>query len=174
MKYLIVLTVLMSAQSFALRGIYAGLHGGAITPSAADTNQGSGYGADFGLRLTKSYDFTVNFNKSDHPDGLVLWNGCAGIEMRMFRGMADMELTLGVGAGAYSVAINNETEMKFGVNGGMTLDFLVSRAVHIGIQGRLHAFPNGIAGRGGFSSIMVRLGYLWSMGDSSLTLPDMQ
>ena len=169
------LAVLFCTPLFALRGYYVGLHGGMVTPNNAATDQGLGYGADVGLRLTKSFDVTTTFNASNQPSGLLMWNAGSGVELRMFRGMADMELTLGAGAAAYSLALNGINEMKFGVNGGITLDFVMSRSFHLGTQIRFHAFSGGgNANITGFQTFMVRLGYFWSTSDSTLTLPDMQ
>ena len=174
MKILLILCLMVSGSSFAaLRGVYAGIRGGSVAPSSG-TDGGTGLGVDVGLRVNKSYDWTMTMQSSNgHPSGFTSSMLGTGIDMRMFRGMAEMELSLGIGIGAYSLNIYNQSSLQPGINGGLTLDFVFSRSFHLGMALKLHGYPNNPNYGNGFQTLMARFGYFFGFTDNSLTLPDM-
>lgn len=170
MKFFLVLVLCTaSIEAQALRGVYVGLRGGPVTQNQTNALSNSGIGADVGLRLTKEYDLVTFMQSSSSGDFSQFSLGANG-EMRIFRRMAELELSLGAGAAMYALSGATGSQIVPGVNLGMTVDFVVNRCVHLGTMARYHLYSSANYGSG-FTVWMVRLGYYFSLAEeTSMTI----
>ena len=161
MRYIVLCLLTVSLPVWALKGIYLGVRGGPCNPK--DVVEGSGLGLDIGARVNKSYDLVGQFQTSIHNNNFSHWyTGMSG-EMRIFRGMGDLELSLGLGAGLYSLSETGDSGLKPGVNLGVILDFVLDGVVHVGTMARYHAFSPGSSYGSSMSVWMIRVGYYFSL-----------
>lgn len=169
MRACLLLLAGVTASAWAMRGVYVGIRGGQCT--IKNDGQQTGLGMDLGLRMTKAFDLVAQGQASFGSDVLNHWMAGVSGEMRVFRGMADLEFSMGIGAGLYSLTANSNTDLKPGINLGVSLDFVIDRAVHLGSMARYHAFTGGGAYGDNMVVWMVRVGYYFpTTPETSLSL----
>ncbi len=160
---------LISLPALAVRGTYLGLRAGPVTLNNTQVLSSSGMGLDVGFRMTKAYDIVAQLQVSQ-SGAFSHWIPSVSGEMRIFRGMAELELSLGLGLGMYALSGIGDSELRPGINGGVTLDYVINRALHIGTTARYHTFGSDRYGSS-MTIWMVRLGYYFSfVEDTSLPL----
>lgn len=165
MRLVLGIGLFLSSLAWPVRGTYVGARVGNIALSGVASGASTALGVDVGMRMTKAYDLVAHFQASQSGSYSHWTPGVSG-EMRIFRGMADLELSLGAGVGFYAFSGIGDSEFRPGLNAGVTLDYVINRALHIGTMGRFHAIGSDRYGKTA-TVWMVRLGYYFSFVDDT-------
>lgn len=168
---LLILSALALPQvASALDGVYLGAQAGFVSPTgngASAYKNAVGFGIDLGLRTNPILDLMLGFQYSAHSENvpgvgdLTSFRQSLTAEIHVAR-FNDFDVTLGGGPGFYIYKAGGTSDTKFGLNFGGAIDMLVNDTLNVGVGTRYHAVFGTTGTQGGFFTVQMRIGYLFT------------